>query len=214
MKAISRARLALEGLSVGDAFGEQLLHAGYARGAALATRVAPVRGPWRWTDDTAMALSVVDVLAHHGGIDARALAQAFARHYVREPARGYGRVVAVMSTSVYEPIAGLGVSNSTRAAVAGYLKTLADELPAGVTANGVLPGYTDTERLDALAGARAAAAGSDAAAVRAAWAQSVPEGRLGRPDETAAAIVFLCGPSAGYIRGVFLPVDGGRLRSI
>jgi len=129
-------------------------------------------------------------------------------------ARGYGRVVAVMSTSVYEPIAGLGVSNSTRAAVAGYLKTLADELPAGVTANGVLPGYTDTERLDALAGARAAAAGSDAAAVRAAWAQSVPEGRLGRPDETAAAIVFLCGPSAGYIRGVFLPVDGGRLRSI
>lgn len=129
-------------------------------------------------------------------------------------ARGYGRVVAVMSTSVYEPIAGLGVSNSTRAAVAGYLKTLADELPPGLTANGVLPGFTDTERLEALAGARAAAAGADPASVRAAWAKAVPEGRLGRADETAAAIVFLCGPGAGYIRGVFLPVDGGRLRSI
>ena len=92
MTPIEQARLALEGLSVADAFGEQLLHAGpNARGLALDTRTAPVGRRWMWTDDTAMALSIVEILAAHGAIDEAALAHAFARRYHADPARGYGR---------------------------------------------------------------------------------------------------------------------------
>src|SRR3954454_7462954 len=92
MSAIAQARLALEGLSVADAFGEQLLHAGpNARGLALDHRTAPIGRTWMWTDDTAMAVSIVEVLAAHGGVDPDALAQAVARRYIADPARGYGR---------------------------------------------------------------------------------------------------------------------------
>ena len=91
MDEMERARLALEGLSVGDAFGEQFLHAGpAARSMRSAARSAPTERRWMWTDDTAMALSIVEVLAAHAGIDEAALARAFARRYVLEPARGYG----------------------------------------------------------------------------------------------------------------------------
>ncbi len=89
---IDRARVALEGLSVADAFGEQLLHAGpHARGLALAGRTAPVGRRWMWTDDTAMAVSIVEVLAARGTIAPAELAAAFARRYIADPARGYGR---------------------------------------------------------------------------------------------------------------------------
>ncbi len=89
---IDRARLALEGLSVGDAFGEQLLHAGpHTRGLSLGHRTAPVGRSWMWTDDTAMALSIVEVLAARGRIAPAELADAFARRYIKEPARGYGQ---------------------------------------------------------------------------------------------------------------------------
>ncbi|CAN5898526.1 ADP-ribosylglycohydrolase family protein [soil metagenome] len=89
---IDRARVALEGLSVADAFGEQLLHAGpHARGVALAGRTAPVGRRWMWTDDTAMAVSIVEVLAARGKIAPAELADAFARRYIADPARGYGR---------------------------------------------------------------------------------------------------------------------------
>jgi len=89
---IARARIALEGLSVADAFGEQLLHAGpVARAIALDTRTAPVRRTWMWTNDTAMALSIVDILDAHAGIDPDRLARAFVTRYAIEPARGYGR---------------------------------------------------------------------------------------------------------------------------
>ena len=92
MMSIDRARIALEGLSVADAFGEQLLHAGpHARALSLDARTAPVGRTWMWTDDTAMAVSIVEVLAARGEIDAEALADAFARSYLAEPARGYGR---------------------------------------------------------------------------------------------------------------------------
>jgi len=92
MKPIDRAVLALEGLSVADAFGEQLLHAGpHARGIALGNRTAPVGRRWMWTDDTAMAISIVDALAVAAGIDPAQLAHAFARRYHADPARGYGR---------------------------------------------------------------------------------------------------------------------------
>ena len=88
----ARASLALEGLSVADAFGEQLLHAGpAARSTALAHRVAPVGRRWMWTDDTAMAHTIVEELFAHATLDPARLAQAFARRYVLDPARGYGR---------------------------------------------------------------------------------------------------------------------------
>jgi len=129
-------------------------------------------------------------------------------------AAGYGRIVNVVSTSVYEPIPNLGVSNTTRAAMAGWAKSLSRELPPEVTINNVLPGFTDTERLTSLAAGRARREGSSPDAVRTAWLSQVPEGRLAQPEETAAAVAFLCSPAAAYIRGVSLPVDGGRLRGI
>jgi ADP-ribosylglycohydrolase len=111
MTAIDRARLSLEGLSVADAFGEQLLHAGpHARAHALSDHVAPVRKTWMWTDDTAMALSIVEQLAEGGGIEPGALARAFARRYHAEPARGYGRgahevLAAIAAGTPYEEAA-------------------------------------------------------------------------------------------------------------
>lgn len=89
---LARARLSLEGLSVGDAFGERFFGPVRAIQARLASRDLPP-GPWRWTDDTEMSLAVVDVLAAHGGIDADALARGFARRYAADPGRGYGRAV-------------------------------------------------------------------------------------------------------------------------
>ncbi|MEO8700801.1 MAG: ADP-ribosylglycohydrolase family protein [Kofleriaceae bacterium] len=110
MKPIDRARQSLEGLSVGDAFGEQLLHSGaLARVEALSDRRTPVAKQWAWTDDTAMALSIVETLAALGAIDADVLAAAFVRRYAIEPARGYGRgaheVLAAIATGTPYAIA-------------------------------------------------------------------------------------------------------------
>lgn len=127
---------------------------------------------------------------------------------------GFGRIVNVISTSVREPIPNLGVSNTIRGAMASWAKSVSRELPPGVTINNVLPGFTDTARLEQLARGRAAREGTGSDAVYQAWIGEVPEGRLARPEETAAAIAWLCSPAAAYIRGVSLPVDGGRLRSI
>ena len=127
---------------------------------------------------------------------------------------GYGRIINVISTSVREPIPNLGVSNTIRGAMASWAKSLSRELPPGVTINNVLPGFTDTARLASLADGRASREGTTAQAVHEAWMRDVPEGRLAQPEETAAAIAFLASPAAAYIRGVSLPVDGGRLRSI
>ena len=88
---LERARLSLEGLSVADAFGEQLLHCGpVARQLALEHRTAPVGRQWMWTDDTAMAISIVEILDAWGDIEVERLARVFAQRYFREPARGYG----------------------------------------------------------------------------------------------------------------------------
>ncbi|MBW3550114.1 MAG: SDR family oxidoreductase [Proteobacteria bacterium] len=127
----------------------------------------------------------------------------------------WGRIVNVVSTSVKEPIAGLGVSNTTRGAVAGWAKTLSRELAAqGITVNNVLPGFTETGRIAQIVGDRARATGQSEQAVADAMRSTVPAARFARPEETAAAIAFLCSPAAAYINGVSLAVDGGRMQSI
>ena len=127
---------------------------------------------------------------------------------------GYGRIINVISSSVREPIPGLGVSNTIRGAVASWSKTLSRELPPGITINNVLPGYTATDRLASLARGVAERRGVTPEQVEEEWRQSLPEGRLGKPEELGAAIAFLASPAAAYIRGVNLPVDGGRLHAI
>ena len=128
---------------------------------------------------------------------------------------GYGRIVNVVSTSVREPIAGLGVSNTVRAAVAGWSKTLSGELARfGITVNNVLPGYTKTTRLDSIIGARAKAGGKNVDDVARDMVAQVPAGRFAESWEIAAAIGFLASPAAGYITGVSLPVDGGRIAAL
>lgn len=128
---------------------------------------------------------------------------------------GYGRIVNVVSTSVRIPIPNLGVSNTIRGAMASWAKTMAGELaPMGITVNNVLPGFTDTERLEALMQGAAARTGQEAAAVAEAWRVSVPMGRFGRPEELGAVIAFLASPAAAYVTGESLRVDGGRTGSI
>jgi len=158
--------------------------------------------------------------------DASAFTDAFGRHVLANQAlvqallpgmraAGWGRIVNVVSTSVYEPIAGLGVSNTVRGAVAGWAKTLARELgPHGITVNNVLPGYTDTARIDQIVRERSAASGKPREQVLAGMLASVPVGRMASPGETGGVIAFLCSPAAAYVTGVSLAVDGGRMQSI
>lgn len=130
-------------------------------------------------------------------------------------ANGWGRIINVVSTSVKEPIANLGVSNTIRGAVASWAKTLSKELGAdGITVNNVLPGYTRTQRLEQILRDRVVSTGKDESAVSAAMLASVPAGRFADAHEIAAAIAFLASPAAGYITGVSLAVDGGRMQSI
>jgi len=130
-------------------------------------------------------------------------------------AAAWGRIVNVISTSVKEPIVGLGVSNTVRGAVASWAKTLSRELaPMGVTVNNVLPGFTDTGRIAQLVRDRAQASGESEAAVADGMRKLVPLGRFARPGEIGGVIAFLCSPAAGYVNGVSLAVDGGRTYSI
>jgi len=123
----------------------------------------------------------------------------------------YGRIVNILSTSVKTPLPNLGVSNIMRAGVASWAKTLSVELgPFGITVNSVLPGYTETPRLESLITGAASKTGKSADEVRQGYIDSIPVRRLADPEETAAAIAFLASPLAGYISGTVLPVDGAR----
>lgn len=124
---------------------------------------------------------------------------------------GYGRIINIISTSVKQPINGLGISNLIRAAVANWAKTLANELGTpGITVNNVLPGFTNTDRLGYLFSKQAADRGITKEEIVEQSLQSIPLGRIGQPEEFAAAVAFLCSPAASYINGINMPVDGGR----
>lgn len=128
---------------------------------------------------------------------------------------GYGRIINIISTSVKEPIPGLGVSNTVRGAVASWAKTIATELaPEGITVNNVLPGFTRTGRLKSLFEGKAEKTGKSFDEVESGALSQVPMGRFGQPQEIAAAIGFLASPAASYITGVSIPVDGGRTKGI
>ena len=125
---------------------------------------------------------------------------------------GFGRIINIISTSVKIPIAGLGVSNTIRAAVANWAKTLATELGSfGITVNNVLPGFTKTVRADYVVASKAKATGRTEEEVMKELVAEIPAGRIGQPEEFGAAVAFLCAPAAAYINGINLPVDGGRL---
>lgn len=126
-------------------------------------------------------------------------------------ASGYGRIINVISTSVKQPLANLGVSNSVRGAVASWAKTLASELgPDGITVNNVLPGATNTQRLASIMNNKAKKLGKSLEDTIAAEKLTIPLRRFAEPQEFAAAVAFLASPSAAYITGINLPVDGGR----
>ncbi|KGI77717.1 SDR family oxidoreductase [Oleiagrimonas soli] len=182
-----------------------------------------------------IAAHPAQILIHNSGgppagpahrADAAAFEQAFGQHLLAGQtllqavlpgmrAAGYGRLVNIISTSVKEPIPNLGVSNTVRAAVASWAKTLAGELAAdGITVNNVLPGFTETGRLASLIAGRAKAQGIDEDAVARDMLGHVPAARFGKPEEVAAVAAFLCTPAAAYVNGVSIAVDGGRTRSL
>lgn len=128
---------------------------------------------------------------------------------------GYGRILNVLSTSVKAPIANLGVSNSIRAAMANWAKTLAGELGSqGITVNNVLPGLTKTARLDSLIGHIAQSSGRTVEQVAEGMKATIPVRRFAEPAEFANAVGFLASPAAAYINGVNVPVDGGSTASL
>jgi len=128
---------------------------------------------------------------------------------------GFGRIVNIISTSVKQPIAGLGVSNTIRGAVASWSKTISLELgPFGITSNNVLPGFTKTARLDAVLEMRSTSQGKSSEAIAEEMKAAIPIRRFSEAEEVAAAVAFLCSPAAGSISGINLPVDGGKTESM
>ena len=129
--------------------------------------------------------------------------------------RGWGRIINITSIAVKQPVDGLVLSNSVRAAVTGFARTLANEVaPHGITVNNVLPGYTRTERLVQLAAHNAGSRGGDVQDAYAQWEREIPMRRLGEPHELAALVAFLASTRAAYITGASIAVDGGWIRSL
>src|SRR5690606_7289414 len=130
-------------------------------------------------------------------------------------ARGYGRIINVVSTSVKTPLKNLGISNTIRAAVAGWAKTLANEVGKfGITVNNVLPGSTYTKRLEGLIEKIASDTGKPWAEVERAIEADIPLKRIGNAEEIANVVAFLASPAASYVSGTSIPVDGGKTPSI
>lgn len=126
----------------------------------------------------------------------------------------YGRIINIISISVREPLVGLGISNTIRGAMASWSKSMSNELPPEITINSVLPGYTATSRLFSLIQDTARSRGVSEGQLTEEYIRSVPAKRFAEASEIAESVAFLASPQAAYIRGVCLPVDGGRLRTI
>jgi 3-oxoacyl-[acyl-carrier protein] reductase len=129
--------------------------------------------------------------------------------------KGWGRIINIISTSVRIPLDNLGVSNTIRAAVASWSKTLSNELAQyGITINSLLPGFISTSRLDAVAQSFASRDGVSKDVMTERMKSSVPARRFGDPKEIAAVAAFVASPAASYLNGICIPVDGGRTGSI
>ncbi|PSL47208.1 3-oxoacyl-[acyl-carrier protein] reductase [Chitinophaga niastensis] len=138
----------------------------------------------------------------------QALAQIFVPGMIKA---GFGRIINIISTSVKTPLKNLGVSNTTRWAVAAWSKTLATELaPHNITVNNVLPGSTSTARLEGLFNSSATARNVSIDVIETEWLKEIPMQRFGEAREIAALVAFLASPAAGYITGTSTAVDGGK----
>ncbi len=127
----------------------------------------------------------------------------------------WGRIVFITSIAVKQPVDGLIISNTLRAGLTGFAKTVSNEYAkSGLTINTVCPGYTKTERLQELAKVKSQALGNSPEDIYNEWISSTPAGRLGRPDELAALIAFLSSEKAAYITGTSILVDGGNYRGL
>lgn len=130
-------------------------------------------------------------------------------------ARGFGRILAIASTSLVTPIPGLVLSNAVRAMLASWCKTLAAEVAAdGVTVNLLLPGQIETDRLNSLHAAMAQGSGMSAEQLRARSVAAIPAGRLGKPEEFGDLAAFLASPRAAFITGCAIRVDGGQTATL
>ena len=129
--------------------------------------------------------------------------------------RRWGRIINVTSIAVKQPVDNLILSNSVRAAVTGFARTLANEVaPFGITVNNVMPGYTRTQRVEELAERNASLKGTSPNAERAVWEGQIPMARLGESTEFAAMVAFLASERASYTTGASIPVDGGWIRGL
>jgi 3-oxoacyl-[acyl-carrier protein] reductase len=129
--------------------------------------------------------------------------------------RRSGRIVAVTSISVKQPVEGLILSNTARAGVVGFMKTLSNELgPFGIGVNVACPGYTRTDRLVELASRMSQQEGVAPETIYARWTSQIPMGRLGDPKEFASVVAFLCSERASYVTGTCLQVDGGVVKGV
>jgi len=127
----------------------------------------------------------------------------------------WGRIINITSIAIKQPVDGLMLSNSIRAAVVGFAKTLSNEMaPYNILVNNVCPGYTRTERVEELSASMAERKGVSQERIVANWEESIPMGRLGSPEEFAALVAFLASERASYITGTSIPVDGGAVRSL
>ena len=127
----------------------------------------------------------------------------------------FGRIINIISTSVKQPIKGLGVSNTVRGAVASWSKTLANELaPFSITINNILPGATKTGRLTSILSIRAEKSNRAITEVEEEYLSEIPANRFAQPEEIAYPVLFLASDQASYITGINIPVDGGRIQGL